>query len=70
MVERSVSVDGVFESLKHGNMVLAIAEGAQTRSFVVAFYRMYVPTMRAGQKVRVIYFPSRPEDAVSIILTQ
>jgi len=78
-LERSVSVDGVVQSWRFQTLVLAIPESNQTRKFKVIYdlrlghiaqpdgtkARFIQP---AGAKVRVSYFPSRPDETASVIL--
>jgi hypothetical protein len=66
-LEPSTSVDGVVQSWKHARLVLAIPENAQVREFKVDYdLRVGQIIQPAGRKVRVFYFPSRPEEAVTV----
>jgi hypothetical protein len=58
VIERSVSVDGVVESYesKHGHLVLTVSETVQSREF-----RCFAE-LKIGQKIRLFYFPSLPND--------
>ena len=78
-LERSVSVDGVVQSWRSQTLVLAIQESNQIRKFK-AIYDLRLGHIvqqdgkkaqvmqPAGAKVRVFYFPSRPEEAARVIL--
>jgi len=66
-LERSVSVDGVVQSWAHGNLVLSITPGNQSRKFKVIYDLRLGQIMKpTGTKVRVFYFPSRPEETASV----
>ena len=78
-LERSVSVDGVVQSWRFQTLVLAIPESNQIRKFKVIYdlrlahiaqpdgtkARFIQP---AGTKVRVFYFPSRPDETACVVL--
>jgi hypothetical protein len=65
-LERWVSVDGVVQSWesRHGKLVLSLPEGAPAMEFKCNF------TVQAGQKIRVFYFPSWPQDAMEVNLLE
>ncbi len=58
VIESGLSVDGVVQSYdkKHHHLVLAIPGSIQTREFFCGY------TVTTGQKIRVYYFPSWPND--------
>ncbi|MGA3346684.1 MAG: hypothetical protein ABSC76_17645 [Terracidiphilus sp.] len=58
VIERSVSVDGVVQSYesKHGHLVLTVPGSVQSREF-----RCFAE-FKIGQKMRLFYFPSLPND--------
>ncbi len=58
IIERSISVDGVIQSYepKHGHLVLTVPGSAQAREF------RCLQHSEIGQKIRVFYFPSLPND--------
>jgi hypothetical protein len=76
-LERSLSVDGVVQSWRFQTLVLAIPENNQIRKFKV-IYDLRVGHLAqpdgkkaqfiqpVGTKVRVFYFPSRPEETASV----
>lgn len=64
IVERSVSVDGFVQSWEHKQLVLTLSGSVPPRKFNCNF------TVLAGQKIRVLFFPSSPEDAVYVSLIE
>ncbi|MGD0858292.1 MAG: hypothetical protein ABR912_03130 [Terracidiphilus sp.] len=67
---RSVSVDGVVQSVeanKHGNieyLILAVPGETQPRKFIW-HWDIAINAINVGQKIRVDYFPSRPDSAAA-----
>jgi hypothetical protein len=66
-VERSVSIDGVFQSSKRDRLrgfrfVITPIEGLQKREFQCLFN----PKLQEGQRIKVLYYASRPDFALAI----
>jgi len=61
-LEHPVSVDGVVQSWepKHQQLLLTVPGSAQPRIFKCNF------SLQAGQKIRVFYFPSMPENGIDV----
>jgi hypothetical protein len=74
ILERPLRVDGVVQSWEHRHLVLTLSGNVHTMDFKfdvwpaakqrVAFRQQNGKTFSAGQKIRVLYFPSMPEEAV------